>query len=204
MCMRLNIRFLIPVFLVLATLISSCSHVSYEAYNQDRKERRSVSAKKQATKRYASSRARTTRPASARARVERPTEIDNVAIRSAIVSDAMRHVGTRYVYGGKRPGGFDCSGFTAYVLSGQGVAVSGSSRDQALMGRRKDRADLAPGDLAFFGSRGKVTHVGIVKQNTGDKLYVVHATSSAGVRTDDVLGSDYWKDRFLFGSDVIR
>src|ERR687897_265620 len=33
-----------------------------------------------------------------------------------IVREARKHVGDRYVAGGTAPGGFDCSGFTYYVV----------------------------------------------------------------------------------------
>lgn len=202
--MRLSFLFL-PILLLLG--LSSCSKVSYSSYSKDRKER--VRGTSRSSTYAYQSRTKTRRsashyPAARRPDVKRPTKIDHISLRKSIISDAQAHLGTRYVYGGKRPGGFDCSGFTAYVLSGNGVTLRGSSRDQAEVGDSKPISALAPGDLAFFGSKGKVSHVGIVKENHGDQLIVIHATSSAGVSEDDVLGSDYWRSRLLFGRDVIR
>ena len=37
---------------------------------------------------------------------------------SSIVETALSHLGTRYVYGGASAGGFDCSGFVSYCLTG--------------------------------------------------------------------------------------
>lgn len=200
-------RYLV-LLLVLATVsMTSCSKVSYESYSQDRKQRlnKSSARKSSRSSTYATATSKkNTKTTKRRSTVSRPARIDNVRLRKAIVSDAQAHIGTQYVYGGKRPGGFDCSGFTSYVLSGNGVTLRGSSRDQSRLGNTKSLKDLAPGDLAFFGSSGKVSHVGIVKENTGDQLIVIHATSSKGVREDDVLGSDYWRSRLLFGRDVIR
>ena len=156
-----------------------------------------------ATKKERKARTERTYAKKSRKKVKRPTVIASHQVRSNVVKEALSHLGTRYVYGGKRPGGFDCSGFTSFVLKREGVNVTGSSRDQSRLGKRKSKQQLSPGDLAFFGSKGKVTHVGIVKENTGQKLVVVHSTSSKGVRMDDVNGSDYWRKRFLFGRDVI-
>jgi cell wall-associated NlpC family hydrolase len=194
-------------FAVLSTLsLAGCSKISYEAYSQDRKQRVSKSSSRSSARKstYATKTRSKAKTTTRRSTVKHPAHIDNVQLRKAIVSDAQAHIGTQYVYGGKRPGGFDCSGFTSYVLSGNGVTLRGSSRDQSRVGSTKPLRELAPGDLAFFGSSGKVSHVGIVKQNTGDQLIVIHATSSNGVREDDVLGSNYWKSRLLFGRDVIR
>lgn len=182
------------LFLLAWLTISSCSKVSIRPFanNKAKKERSSSN--------YASSR---TYKSKKRETTKRPKAIASSSIRNQVVASALKHVGTKYVYGGKHPGGFDCSGFTSFVLKREGLPVSGSSRDQAKMGKRKSKNALAPGDLAFFGSKGKVTHVGIVKENTGSKLIVVHSTTSKGVRTDDINGSQYWRGRFLFGRDVI-
>lgn len=179
-------RIVFLAFIVL--LLASCSQVTIHplSHKKERKAR---------TERHYTHKART--------KLSKPTAIASNQVRSKVVKEALSHLGTRYVYGGKRPGGFDCSGFTSFVLKREGFNVTGSSRDQSRLGKRKSKDQLSPGDLAFFGSKGRVTHVGIVKENTGQKLVVVHSTSSKGVRVDDVNGSDYWRKRFLFGRDVI-
>lgn len=42
---------------------------------------------------------------------------------SAIVDTAKQYLGTRYVYGGASPSGFDCSGFTMYVYQQFGYSL---------------------------------------------------------------------------------
>ena len=42
----------------------------------------------------------------------------------------MQHLGTRYVYGGASPGGFDCSGFTMYVYKQFGYSLPHSATSQ--------------------------------------------------------------------------
>lgn len=126
------------------------------------------------------------------------------SLRARIVESATSLTGTGYRYGGKSPEtGFDCSGFTGYIFSKNGIPLSGPSDALAKKGRLKNREQLVPGDLVFFGDDRRISHVGIVSQNYNDRLTIVHATSSAGVKTDDISGSDYWESRFLFGRDVL-
>lgn len=81
---------------------------------------------------------------------------------SAIVNYAYNFLGIRYVWGGNTPStGFDCSGFTRYVYAHFGVNLPRVSRDQAKVGTYKSVAERQPGDLLYFGSGGRVTHVGI-------------------------------------------
>lgn len=81
---------------------------------------------------------------------------------SAIVNYAYNFLGIRYVWGGNTPStGFDCSGFTKYVYAHFGVNLPRVSREQAQVGTYKSVAERQPGDLLYFGSGGRVTHVGI-------------------------------------------
>lgn len=80
--------------------------------------------------------------------------------RSEVVSYAKKFIGVPYRWGGTTPSGFDCSGFTSYVYkNGAGVSLPRTSRSQIGAGQRVSRADLAPGDLVFYGS--PISHVGI-------------------------------------------
>lgn len=51
------------------------------------------------------------------------TASGNSSSGSAIVDTAKQHLGTRYVYGGASPSGFDCSGFTMYVYQRFGYSL---------------------------------------------------------------------------------
>jgi cell wall-associated NlpC family hydrolase len=98
-----------------------------------------------------------------------------------IANFALGYVGTRYVYGGSSPSGFDCSGLVTYVMRNFGISVtrnaSGQFRDN---GVRIAKSDLAPGDLVFFSSNGgsSVTHVGIY---IGDNEFVHASRAGIGV-----------------------
>jgi len=126
------------------------------------------------------------------------------AIREEIVLSAIQFKGTNYRSGGKSPDtGFDCSGFTGYIFSQNGIPISGSSDMLAKLGKQKDKYSLLPGDLVFFGDKNRISHVAIVASNTSDEMEVVHSTTSAGVKIDNITHSEYWQSRLLFGVDII-
>jgi len=128
----------------------------------------------------------------------------NLMTRDEIVLSAMKYTGRDYKPGGKTPEtGFDCSGFTSYVFNLNGIPISGSSDQQAKLGKQKSKNNLLPGDLVFFGNDDRISHVAIVASNKPDELEIVHSTTSAGVKIDNILNSEYWNSRFLFGVDVI-
>lgn len=193
--MRFKFRIL-PVFCFSMILLFAASCSSSKTY-ADRKR-----GKYSRTKTYASKKTNRSRAKSKTysAKANKPTNA--VALRTDILNTAKRYIGKKYVYGGKTPSGFDCSGFTAYVYNKNGVVLTGSSRNQAGTGRKKSKNQLQRGDLIFFG-KGKVSHVGIVADVGSNMLKVIHATSSRGVVLEDISGSSYWQSRYLFGRDII-
>lgn len=126
-------------------------------------------------------------------------------IREHIVGVAKRYMGTRYVWGGKTPRGFDCSGFTRYVMKQFEIGLSGSSRYQARQGKPIDLKEAKTGDLVFFsrnGKGGRVTHVALVVSNGSDGLHVIHATSR-GIVVDNIEESSYWMPKLLYARNII-
>lgn len=74
-------------------------------------------------------------------------------IRGKLIAGAKQSLGTPYVWGGKAPGGFDCSGLIYYWYNRLGVRVPRVSQDQVLIGRQTDDlGQLAPGDFVGFGN----------------------------------------------------
>jgi cell wall-associated NlpC family hydrolase len=80
---------------------------------------------------------------------------------SEIIDTAHQLIGVPYVYGGRSPKGFDCSGLVWYVYRQHGINLPDSSWKQAGIGEKVGRDDMLPGDLVFFQSSGKVDHVGV-------------------------------------------
>ena len=76
---------------------------------------------------------------------------------------AARLRGTPYRYGGTTPRGFDCSGFTRYVVrAASGITLPRTAQAQRRATYRVSRASARPGDLVFFLSgSGRVYHVGV-------------------------------------------
>lgn len=123
--------------------------------------------------------------------------------RREIVDYASGLVGTRYAYGGCKPAeGFDCSGFTSYVLSRFGMSLPRTSTGQSALGKAITFDNVKPGDLVFFGKGKRIEHVGIVVKSSRRSVTMVHSSSSHGVRVEDVYRSDYWKRRIMFGVDL--
>lgn len=122
------------------------------------------------------------------------TEIAS-ADREKLVVYAKSLVGIKYVWAGSTESGFDCSGFTSYVCKKYGIQLARTASGQ-LEGAKKIKLDNAQkGDLVFFGSGAKITHVGLVVSNKGDELSMVHASTSKGVIVTNIEKSTYWKPK---------
>jgi cell wall-associated NlpC family hydrolase len=129
------------------------------------------------------------------------------ARRDSVVAFARQQIGTRYVFGGTSPRGFDCSGFTQYLARAFGVNLPRTAAQQARVGTEvpRDRSMLRPGDLLTFGRGGRVTHIGVY---VGDGRYV-HASSGRGQITESNLDRPQsnlvraWMGvRRVFGADI--
>lgn len=97
----------------------------------------------------------------------------------AIVKEASKYLGIKYVYGGTTPAGFDCSGLVQYVYARFGISLPRTSEQQVGCGSPVT-GDLQPGDLLFFEpSSDGPGHVGIY---AGDDTFIEAPHTGANVR----------------------
>ncbi len=97
---------------------------------------------------------------------------------SSLVEAAKKYIGTAYVWGGdsKADGGLDCSGFVYNALKDSGKNVGRTTAQGYRQGGTKvDKNNLQPGDLVFFGEKGKASHVGIYAGNG----QIIHSSGSS-------------------------
>lgn len=93
-----------------------------------------------------------------------------------IINTAKSFLGTPYQWGGTSPSGFDCSGFTQYVLAQNGKSIPRTSQEQFASGQAVDKSQLQAGDLVFYDWSGGIeaTHVGIYEGN-GKMIHAPHS-----------------------------
>ncbi|MDI6604577.1 MAG: C40 family peptidase [Thermoanaerobacteraceae bacterium] len=111
-----------------------------------------------------------------------------------LIEYSKQFLGTRYVYGGSSPNGFDCSGFTQYVFGQFGIVIPRTADEQATVGTMVDFNNLAPGDLVFFRTLGSYTinHAGIY---IGDGEFI-HSSSGRGKVMISRIDSGYYYKNF--------
>lgn len=114
---------------------------------------------------------------------------------------AQANLGTPYRYAGKKPGGFDCSGFVSYCYNKSlGIQLSPAATVYYQHGKQVSRENARPGDvICFTGSNAKyrsIGHVAIISEVTPTDIYFIHSALNGGVRYDS-LSLGYYKLRFL-------
>ncbi|MDO5522276.1 MAG: C40 family peptidase [bacterium] len=94
--------------------------------------------------------------------------------RTALVNYAKKYRGARYVWGGtslKR--GVDCSGFVQAIYKKMGYKLPRTSREQSKKGKKVSVKKMQKGDLLFYGSGGRVSHVAMYIGNNK----IIHASN---------------------------
>ncbi|MGI9187967.1 MAG: NlpC/P60 family protein [Gaiellales bacterium] len=122
-------------------------------------------------------------PAPAEAPVSLPPTDGSIGAQAVAI--AMQFLGTPYVWGGSSPGGFDCSGLTAYAYGQVGISLSHYTGDQWNEGVHVPADQLLPGDLVFFHS--DLHHMGMYIGNG----QMIHAPQTGDVVKIAPLMSDY-------------
>lgn len=112
---------------------------------------------------------------------------------SEVVAMAKKYLGSRYVYGGASPSGFDCSGFTMYIYKQFGVSLPHSATAQSSKGTKVEKKNLQPGDIVFFTNykTGKgIGHCGIY---IGGGQFIHASTEKTGVITTSLNSGSHAK-----------
>ena len=112
-----------------------------------------------------------------------------------IAAEAMKYIGTPYVWGGTTPSGFDCSGYMMYVvLKATGKQIPRTTFAQVEYGQPVARENLQPGDFVFFANTytAGVSHAGIY---VGNGRFAHAESESTGVLVSS-LNSGYYATKY--------
>ncbi|SHF87100.1 C40 family peptidase [Ornithinibacillus halophilus] len=110
---------------------------------------------------------------------------------STILNAGYPHIGTPYVWAGKGPGGFDCSGFVSWAYAQGGYSIPSSTAGLQYTGVKISYSNIQPGDLVFFNTYKTNGHVGIYIGNGK----FIGAQNSTGLAIADMT-TGYWKNKF--------
>jgi hypothetical protein len=118
-----------------------------------------------------------------------------------LVALAKQYIGVPYVWAGRSPSGFDCSGYIYYLFEQFGIQMPRMADGQFEAGLPVRRSDLQPGDLVFFSTyEPGPSHVGIY---IGSGLFI-HASSGAGEVTLTPLAKPFYQERYIGARRVLR
>lgn len=125
---------------------------------------------------------------------QRETDGLDPASGQSVVKVARSAIGTPYVPGGRRPGGFDCSGLVQWAYQSVGVKLPRTAREQSAIGRRIMRVeDMRAGDIVAFRHPRRGYHTGIY---VGDGKFVHSPRRRSSVKISS-LDDPYFNNTFL-------
>jgi hypothetical protein len=107
---------------------------------------------------------------------------------NALLQEAYKYLGVRYVWGGNTRNGIDCSGFVKNVFGSQGFQLPRLGSDQMAYGIPVPIEQLQPGDRIYFDRRTErlgVKHTGFY---IGNGYFIHSASSRKGVAIDRLEG----------------
>ncbi|WKA57846.1 S-layer homology domain-containing protein [Planococcus shenhongbingii] len=113
-----------------------------------------------------------------------------------LIAYANKFTGVPYLWGGKTPRGFDCSGYLLYIFNQFDLSIPRVSADQYKEGAWVSKSNLKKGDLVFFGASAgstRVTHSGLYVGNGN----FISATTSKGIATENLNTNSYWAPRYI-------
>lgn len=121
---------------------------------------------------------------------------------TSVVKKAAQYLNTPYVWGGERPGGFDCSGFVKYVFAQCGYKLPRTAAEQASVGTKVTRKNLAPGDLVYFATGGGgINHIGIY---VGNNKFIHSSSPRSGGVIYTSLSDSYYANSYAGATRVTK
>jgi cell wall-associated NlpC family hydrolase len=115
---------------------------------------------------------------------------------AAVISTSRSLIGTPYQWGGHSPEtGFDCSGFSWYVFSKNGINLPRMTSQQFKTGKAVQKANIRAGDLVFFkvSKKKKSLHVGIVSEDSS----FIHSPSFGKSVMESSMSNPFWRSHYL-------
>ncbi len=118
----------------------------------------------------------------------------------AIMNEALKYEGWKYVYGGYNPTtSFDCSGLVQWCYGKAGINLPRTAQEQYDATEHIPLSEAQPGDLVFFHSTYDsgtyITHVGIYQGN--NRMF--HAGDPIGYAD---LTSSYWQEHLVIAGRI--
>ena len=116
--------------------------------------------------------------------------VPNVLFANATQVEALakKYLGGKYLWGGTKPSGFDCSGYTQYIFNKVGIELPRTANEQFQVGQEVTGA-LEKGDLLFFNTNPKrgipITHVGVYLE---DGRFIHAASKDKGIIISTLTG----------------
>ena len=114
-----------------------------------------------------------------------------------ILGEGFSHFGVPYRAGGMDKNGFDCSGLLFSIYNNSHFQVPRTTSQQLEFGLPVSINHISRGDWVFFSNQwGQINHVGIVSRVNKDSILFLHASTSKGVREDELMRG-YWYNSFV-------
>jgi len=107
------------------------------------------------------------------------------------------YLGVPYRIGGTDKNGLDCSGLLFAMYESNSFQIPRTTSQQLEFGFPVSVNQIQRGDWVFFSNQsGIINHVGIVSNIKKDSILFLHASTSKGVREDELL-KGYWYNSFV-------